>query len=175
MMELPDSRVVFTSNEISEAVARLAEDVTDRCRGREWLAVCVMHGALIFTAALMLRLPIQLKQDQVRATRYRESVTGGKLEWLVFPEADLDGRNILLIDDIFDEGHTLAEISEEFKERGASQVVSVVLLEKVHDRKVEGYRPDLVGLTCGDRYVFGYGMDMAGYWRNLPEIRELLA
>ena len=80
----------------------------------------------------------------------------------------------MLIDDIFDEGYTLSMITAEFLRRGAVSVVCVVLLEKNHTRKVDGYRPDFVGLTCEDEYVFGYGMDLEGYWRNLPEIRVRL-
>jgi len=174
MSGLPASRVLFTHEEIAQAIAGLAEAVTERCKSDEWLAVCVMHGGLIFAGELLQQLPFRLKQDFVRVTRYHESVTVGDLQWVVYPESDLAGKHVLLIDDIFDEGYTLSMLAAEFLRRGAASVVCVVLLEKNHARKVDGYRPDFVGLTCEDEYVFGYGMDLEGYWRNLPEIRVLL-
>ena len=173
MAELPDSRVVHTREAIVDAVDELAKKVISRCAGQEWIAICVMHGGLIFSGELLQRLPIKLKQDFVRVTRYRDTVTAGELEWGVSPETNLTGKNVLLIDDIFDEGNTLSLIASEFKRCGAVDVVCIVLVDKMHERKVDGFKPDFVGLQCTDEYVFGYGMDIKGYWRNLPEIRAL--
>ena len=174
MKDLPDSSVLYSFEQITAAIDDLAERVTQRCGQAEWLVICVMHGGLIFTAELLQRLPIKLKQDFVRVTRYRETQTSGDLLWRVRPESDLTGKNILLIDDIFDAGNTLSVIADECLQQGAAVVVTVVLLEKDHDRKVDEFRPDYVGLTCEDQYVFGFGMDIEGYWRNLREIRVLL-
>ena len=80
---------------------------------------------------------------------------------------------ISALDDIFDEGETLAALADYCLDKGAEEVVSAVLLEKQHDRKATDYVPDVIGLTCDDRYVFGFGMDCEGLWRNLPEIRAL--
>lgn len=171
MSGLPASRVLFTHEELTQAIEGLAVAITERCQSDEWLAVCVMHGGLIFAGELLQRLPFKLKQDFVRVTCYHDSVTASDLQWIVYPESDLTGRHILLIDDIFDEGYTLSLVEAEFLKRGAASVVCIVLIEKNHDRKVAGYRPDFVGLTCEDEYVFGFGMDLEGYWRNLPEIR----
>lgn len=158
------------------AVRCLAEEIETRCdEGDEWLVVCVMHGAMMFAAALLQELPMKLRQDFIRVSRYRDQTEGGTLKWKVPLHSDPAGCNILLIDDIFDEGDTLAAVAEDLRRRGAARILSVVLVEKQHNRKVIGFRPDLVGLTCGDRFVFGFGMDVGGYWRNLPEIRELLA
>ena len=102
MAELPDSRVVHTREAIVDAVDELAKKVISRCAGQEWIAICVMHGGLIFSGEILQRLPIKLKQDFVRVTRYRDTVTAGELEWVVSPETNLTGKNVLLIDDIFD-------------------------------------------------------------------------
>ncbi len=84
---------------------------------------------------------------------------------------DLLGRDVLIIDDILDEGHTLGAIIDFCHHAGAANVHTAVLIDKDHDRKA---RPDLkadyVGLPCIDRYIFGYGMDYKGYWRNAPGI-----
>ena len=87
------------------------------------------------------------------------------------PELSMVDRDVLIVDDIFDEGHTLAAIVDYCKHAGARAVHTAVLIDKEHDRKA---RPDLnadyVGLPCVDRYIFGYGMDYKGYWRNAPGI-----
>ena len=173
MAELPDSRVVHTREAIVDAIDELAKKVISRCAGQEWIAICVMHGGLIFSGEILQRLPIKLKQDFVRVTRYRDTVTARELEWVVSPETNLTGKNVLLIDDIFDEGNTLSLIASEFKRCGAVDLVCIALVDKMHERKVDGFKPDFVGLQCTDEYVFGYGMDIEGYWRNLPEIRAL--
>lgn len=173
MSELPDSEVLYDNARIAAAVDALARDVNEHCRGEQWLVLCVMNGGLIFCAELMLRLDLPVKLDFVRVSRYRESTAGGDLNWHARPESDLRNRRILLVDDIFDEGTTLAAIAEWLRREGAAEVLTVVLVEKLHDRKTTDFRPDLIGLTCPDAYVFGFGMDYHGLWRNLPEIRQL--
>ncbi|MBD3648045.1 MAG: hypoxanthine-guanine phosphoribosyltransferase [Pseudomonadales bacterium] len=171
--EVPRSETLYDNARISTAIDLLAGQVRERCGSNEWIVLCVMNGGLIFCSELMLRLDLPLKLDFVRVSRYRETTTGGDLNWHARPESDLRGRRILLVDDIFDEGTTLAAVANWCGEQGADEVVTVVLVEKLHDRKVTDFRPDLIGLTCPDAYVFGFGMDYQGLWRNLPEIRQL--
>ena len=174
-MGLPASSVVFEPAEITSAIDRLAASVNARCDGHEWTVLCVMNGALIFTGDLIRRLRFPLRLDSVRVTRYHETTAGSHLRWHARPETDLAGKRILLLDDIYDEGETMAALAEYVGGQGAEELVSVVLVEKMHARKVAGFRPDFVGLECPDAYVFGFGMDYEGRFRNLPEIRQLEA
>ena len=88
--------------------------------------------------------------------------------------ADLKGRKVLVLDDILDEGHTLAAIVEHLREEGADAVHTAVLVHKLHDRKASpGMRADVSGLDIEDRYLFGCGIDYKGYWRNAPGIYAL--
>lgn len=81
---------------------------------------------------------------------------------------------MLIIDDILDEGHTLAAIVEYCRDAGAENVYTAVLLDKQHDRKAyPGMRADFTGLDVEDRYIFGYGLDYKGYWRNAAGIFAL--
>jgi len=172
-MQLPASKVVFDQNEIDAAIGRIATELNARCVGAEWIVVCVLNGALIFTGELVRRLTFPLRLESIRVSRYHETTTGKDLKWHARTDIDLSGKRVLLVDDIFDEGKTLAAIAEDLKLQGASEVLSVVLLEKLHTRKVGDFRPDFVGLECSDAYVFGYGMDYEGQLRHLPEIRQL--
>lgn len=174
MTSLPDSRILFSAGDVQAAIDYLAAAVEDHCRDEEWIAVCVLNGGLIFTGEILKRVTSKVRLDSVRVSRYHNTTSGKDLRWHAEPEFNAEGKRIILLDDIFDEGHTLAALSTYFRRQGALEVFTVVLVEKDHDRKVEGFRPDLVGLRCPDRYVFGFGMDYEGLYRNLPDIRQLL-
>lgn len=155
--------------QVEAALDNIAAKISEKYRDRNPLMICVMNGGLMATGGLMLRLDFPLEQDYMHASRYRGDTTGGDLKWVVKPEASLQGREVLIIDDILDEGYTLAAIVDYCLSEGATNVESVVLVEKIHQRK-HGIKADYVGLQVEDRYVFGYGMDYKGYLRNAPGI-----
>jgi hypoxanthine phosphoribosyltransferase len=101
------------------------------------------------------------------------ATTGGDIRWVQRPRQDLRGRTVVLVDDIFDEGHTLAALRGHCLDAGAARVFTAVLARKRHGRPVGDAAPDFVGLEVGDDYVFGCGMDLAGHWRHLPGIYAL--
>lgn len=148
---------------------RVAADVTRELRDTNPLVLSIMSGGLMPTSYLLSRLNFPLQLDYIHATRYRGSTAGGELNWIVRPPAEIKGRVILLVDDILDEGHTLAAIVEECRSMGAAQVLSVVALEKDLGRP-KAIEATYRGLMVEDRYVFGFGMDYKEYWRNLPEV-----
>lgn len=154
-----------TAEEVEAALDSIADAVTARYHDKNPLVICVMNGGLIATGSLMLRLDFPLEQDYMHASRYRGETTGGEINWVVKPEHALGGRAVLIIDDILDEGYTLAAIVGHCKATGAASVETIALVEKLHDRK-HGIQADYVGLQVEDRYVFGYGMDYKGYLRN---------
>lgn len=160
---------LYSAAEVEAAADRMAEAITADLADRDPVLMCVMNGGLVPTAMLMARLHFPLKVDYLHATRYRERTTGTELQWKKHHEADLAGRTVLVIDDILDEGHTLAAILEYCRAQGAADVRSAVLTHKRHDRGVD-LQADYVALELPDRYVFGYGMDYKGYWRNAPGI-----
>ncbi|MCI4567426.1 hypoxanthine-guanine phosphoribosyltransferase [Lysobacter sp. CFH 32150] len=136
----------------------------------------VMHGALPFAGQLALELGargLDLEFDYLHATRYRGATSGGELAWKHRPATPLRGRRVLLVDDIVDEGHTLAAVREWCLGEGAREVRIAALAVKRHDRCVPGLCADYAGLDVPDRYVFGYGMDYHEQGRNLPAIYAL--
>jgi len=155
--------------EVDAALERMAEAITARLRGDNPLLLCVMTGAVVATGELLTRLDFPLELDYVHATRYGRETCGGELDWIAPPRLPLTGRTIVVVDDILDEGATLASIIAYCRREGAREVLSAVLVEKQHERK-NGLKPDFVGLSVADRYVFGYGMDYKGYLRNAPGI-----
>ncbi|THF59417.1 hypoxanthine-guanine phosphoribosyltransferase [Pseudothauera rhizosphaerae] len=156
---------------VEAALARLAVDVTARLQHSNPLVYVVMNGGLIFAGRLLPRLPFPLEVAYLHATRYGLATHGTLLDWRVRPTQDLRGRSVLVLDDILDEGYTLAAIVEHLRAEGAREVLTAVLVHKEHERKAyPGMRADFTGLDIADRFLFGCGMDYQGYWRNAPAI-----
>lgn len=156
---------------VEAAIDRMAVDITTKIGKRNPLVLCVMNGGLIICGQLLTRLAFPLEVSYLHATRYGHETSGGDLEWKAPIQADLNGRTVLLVDDIFDEGVTLLTLADECIKRGAKQVLTAVLVDKQHDRKARpGYRADFIGLEIADRFVFGYGLDYDGVWRNAAGI-----
>jgi hypoxanthine phosphoribosyltransferase len=131
-----------------------------------------MGGGVVFTGQLLPLLHFPIEFDYLHVTRYDGTTRGGALQWKVLPRQPIAGRVILVLDDILDEGHTLAAIRERLLSEGAAEVYCAVFTEKQTGRP-KPIRSDFVGLKVPDRYVFGFGMDAEGAWRNLPAIYAL--
>ncbi len=160
---------LYTLEELEAALDRMGEEITRTLKGKDPVVLCVMNGGLVPTGRLLMRLDFPLRLDYLHATRYRDETAGSDLQWLKIHNEVLRGKDVLIIDDILDEGVTLAAIADHCRKEGASCVLSAVVVEKEHGRS-NGFQADFVGLSVGDRYVFGYGMDYKGYLRNVPGI-----
>lgn len=167
-----DAELLHGETEIELALDRLAARIGDALADRFPVALCVMGGAVVFSGKLLPRLGFPLEFDYLHASRYRDGTRGGEIAWNVLPRKDLRGRVVLLMDDILDEGHTLAAARARLLELGAAEVWIAVLADKEIGR-AKPVHADFVGLTLPDRYVFGMGMDAYGLWRNLPAIYAL--
>jgi hypoxanthine phosphoribosyltransferase len=169
---LETADLVCTAAAVAEAVDRMAREITAALAGSFPLVLCVMRGAVVFAGQLLPRLKFPLELDYLDLTRYGNTTRGGETRWRVAPGTAVAGRTVLVLDDILDQGRTLAEVREKLLAAGASRVFYAVLTEKDTGR-AKPVRADFVGLRLPDRYVFGYGMDVGGVWRNLPEIYAL--
>lgn len=161
---------------LERAIGAMADAIRDDYAGSRPLFLTVMHGGLPFAGQLGFALGergLDLEFDYLHATRYRGETSGGELVWKHRPATPLQGRRVLLVDDIVDEGHTLAAVRAWCVEQGAAEVRIAALAVKKHDRCVEGLRADYAGVEVPDRYVFGYGMDYHEQGRNLPAIYAL--
>lgn len=168
---LPKSQLIFDASTISYAMDVLANKLEERLSKSNPLMLCVMNGGLIFTGHLLTRLQFDLDVDYLHATRYRNQTKGGDvLNWIVEPVISLKGRTVVILDDILDEGVTLDEIIKYCKTKGAKEVLSAVLLRKIHERRINGIDCDYTALEVEDRYVFGFGMDYKGGLRHLNGI-----
>lgn len=169
---LEQAELIYPAAEVDAAVHRLAAEITQEVADSEPLVLCIMSGAAMFAGQLLPLLEFPLEFDYIQATRYRNRTQGEDIVWLVEPKQNVRGRTILLLDDILDEGHTLAAVHEKCLDSGAARIMTAVLTEK-DTGCAKPVKADFVGLTVPNRYVFGCGMDVYGWWRNLPAIYAL--
>jgi hypoxanthine phosphoribosyltransferase len=169
---LETADLVCSTAAVSAAVTRLAREISATLADSFPLVLCVMRGAVIFAGQLLPQLKFPLEFDYLDLTRYGEATRGGEISWRVMPGTAVAGRTVLVLDDILDQGNTLAAIREKLLAAGAGCVYYAVLTEKDVGR-AKSVRADFIGLRLPDRYVFGCGMDVGGLWRNLPEIYAL--
>ncbi|WP_292999157.1 hypoxanthine-guanine phosphoribosyltransferase [Nevskia sp.] len=170
---LNEADCLHDAAEVAAAYDRLAAAITAEYADKSPLILCVMNGGLVTTAEITRRLSFPFQMDYLHATRYRGATTGGGLIWKRQPPAILDGRHVLVIDDILDEGHTLVAIRKALGEFAPVSLKVAVLCEKRHDRRADGAHAEFIGLAVIDRYVFGCGMDYKECWRQLPAIYAL--
>ena len=167
---LKEADILFTRSEVETALERMATDITSKLADKNPLVLCMMIGAAIPAGILIPKLDFPLELDYVHVTRYRGETTGGQIKWIKKPGVKLNGRTILLLDDILDEGITLTALIEECRINGAVNIFTAVLVDKQVKRTGTLARADFTGVTVPDRYIFGYGMDYKGYLRNAPGI-----
>lgn len=165
------STCIYTANEVEAALDRMAINIHEKVHDKNPIFLCVMIGGMVPTGNLLPRLDFPLEVDYVHATRYRGEVRGGELVWLVEPRTSLEGRTVVIVDDILDGGVTLKGIVDYVKAQKAEDVYTAVLVDKHHKRVDDGLQQaDFVGLEIDDHFIFGYGMDYKEYLRNAPGI-----
>jgi len=169
---LENSDPIATADEVQAAVRRVAGQIQGRLADDYPLVLAVMGGAVVFAGQILPQLRFPLDFDYIHASRYGAETRGARVEWRVTPPESVRGRTVLVLDDILDGGDTMAAIRERMQALGAAQFFCAVLVEKILKNK-KPIAPDFVGLSVADRFVFGYGMDAKGFWRNLPEIRAM--
>lgn len=169
---LEQAELLYPEEQVQAALRKVAREVNAALAEAHPLVLSVMGGAVVFSGQLLPLLDFPLDFDYVHVSRYGDARQGGRMHWKVEPRETVRGRTVLVLDDILDEGHTLAALRERVMELGAHRFCSAVFADKRHGRE-KPIRADFVGMEVPDRFVFGYGMDIEGAWRNLPAIYAL--
>lgn len=169
---LNEAELICSADEVSQAVTRLAQEIGKSLGNQSPLVLSVMGGAVVFTGQILPQLNFPLEFDYIHVSRYGNAIQGGSLEWKVMPRENVAGRVVLVLDDILDEGHTMAAIRDKLLAMGAAAFYCAVFADKDIGRD-KPIHADFVGVTLPNRYVFGFGMDVKGAWRNLPAVYAL--
>jgi hypoxanthine phosphoribosyltransferase len=170
MADLPPGELIVSQAEVAAGLDRLAAQIQPVVSAHPCTLVGVMTGGMYPLMQLVTRLNGDFLIDYCHATRYAGAIRGGKLEWRVEPRLPLTDRIAIVVDDIFDEGHTLAAIRQLCASLGAAEVYTAVLAVK-NIAGVDRAKPDFTsGIIVPNRYVFGCGMDLNEAWRHLDAI-----
>ena len=162
--------LIHGEREIQLALDDMAENIHRHLDGKNPVCLVVMQGALVVAGQLLPRLNMLLEVDYIHATRYRGATQGGELHWIKQPDIALKDRNVLIIEDILDEGLTLKAIVEYCQQAGALEILTSVLVEKQLPSRPGLQQADFSALRVPVRYIFGYGMDYQDQLRHVPGI-----
>lgn len=165
-------RIVLTEQQVRSGVAKLAHQVSAQYAGLPLTILGVMTGSVVLLADLIRLIDLPLRVGVVLASSYRGGTTRGPLVLNSDLIPDIFGRDVLLVDDIFDTGHTLLEVISLLDELGPKSIRSAVLLRK-HGRQEVDVQPDFVAFEIPDQFVVGYGLDYRDAYRNLPYVAAL--
>lgn len=162
-----EARQIYSAGEVRAALRAMAAAIEPRLAGRNPLVVAVMHGGLFTALHLSEQFSFPHEFDYVHLGRFGNGLEGGAPEWVVGPKPSFRGRVVLLVDDVLDQGVTLAALQAELLGAAVAELQTAVLVSKDAGALV---RPavDYVGLHAGREYLFGCGMDYKSYWRHLP-------
>ena len=163
-------KTLLTAAQLHEGVDRLGQEINKFYGDRPLTIVGVLTGSIVLLADLIRRLTMPLRVGLVQASSYRgTSIDPGQLTINFDLLPDVKGQHVLLVDDIFDTGKTLVALVEELQKHQPASVRCAVLLRK-HGRQAVAKEPEHVGFEIPNAFVVGYGLDLAGYYRNLPYI-----
>ncbi|REJ26325.1 hypoxanthine phosphoribosyltransferase [Caldibacillus debilis] len=166
-------KILITEEEIQSKIKELAKILTEEYRGKFPLAVGVLKGAMPFMADLLKRVDTYLEMDFMDVSSYGgKTVSSGEVKILKDLDTSVEGRDILIIEDIIDSGLTLSYLVDLFKYRKAKSIKIVTLLDKPSGRKTN-IEADYVGFVIPNEFVVGYGLDYKEKYRNLPYVGVL--
>jgi hypoxanthine phosphoribosyltransferase len=168
-----DIKVLKSAEEINKRVREMGAELTQKLNGREPVCVCVLSGSFIFYADLIRSIDLDLSCEFLATSSYKDQkVSSGEVEVTLDLSAPLQGRDVILIEDLIDTGLTIQFLVEMIQTRRPKSLTTVTLLRKPKAMKVK-CDVDLVGWDVGNDFVVGYGIDFAGQYRNLPFIGTL--
>jgi hypoxanthine phosphoribosyltransferase len=172
-MERDIKEILINEDKIKQKVKELAKKITRMYKGKELTIIAITNGSIIFLADLIRHIPIPLLVDVISASSYGSSTESSEIVTILGQiKIDLNNRNVLIIDDIFDTGKTLQSIIKKISQFNPKDIKTCVLLEKP-DRHQVDIKPDFVCFQIPNEFVVGYGLDYDEKYRNLPYIAIL--
>ncbi len=166
-------RVLFSKEQIDQRIESMGAEITRDYSGQPLTVITILQGGALFMADLIREIHLPLKLDSVSVSSYEGTESTGRVNFHQSKLPDIDGRHVILLDDILDTGRTLSAISQRFAEECSPLSIKVaVLLSKQVDR-AEHVDADYVGFEVGNEFVVGYGLDYNGEYRNIPLIGVL--
>lgn len=163
-------RVLVSEEDVDKRIKEVGEQISKDYEGEEVHVICVLKGGVFFMCELAKRITIPLSMDFMSVSSYgNEKQSSGVVKIVKDLDEALEGKNVIIVEDIIDSGRTLSYLVEILKKRNPKSVKICTLLDKP-ERRVTDVKVDYVGFNIPDEFVVGYGLDYAQKYRNLPFI-----
>ena len=163
-------KTLYSREKIGTRVKELGEIITKEYKNKNLLVISLLRGSFIFTADLVRELSIPAEIDFMTTASYgHDEVSSGNVEIVHDIRAEVEGKDILIVDDIIDSGYTLKKVKEVLSQKNPNSIKICVMLDKPSRRKVD-LDPDYVGFSIPDVFIVGYGLNYGDYYRNIPYI-----
>ncbi|GFN36065.1 hypoxanthine phosphoribosyltransferase [Tepidimicrobium xylanilyticum] len=170
MAKEKNQRILFSSKEISERVNELGKEITRDYDGNDIVVISLLRGSFVFAADLVRSIEVPVNIDFMITSSYgHEEVSSGKVDIIADIRTSIEGKHVLIVDDIMDSGFTMSKVIEYVEKKKPESIKVCVMLDKPSRRKVE-ISPDYVGFKIPDVFIVGYGLDYGDYYRNTPYI-----
>jgi hypoxanthine phosphoribosyltransferase len=166
-------KTLLSKEDLHDGMTRMADEIATCYANRQLTIVGVLTGSVVLMADLIRMIDLPMRVGVLQASSYRgATTTRGELVINSELMLDISGRDVLLVDDIFDTGHTLVRTLEKMQDFGPTSIKSAVLLRKNGRQEID-YKPDFVAFDIPDEFVVGYGLDYEDMYRNLPFLAAL--
>lgn len=163
-------KTLFTREEIAERVEGLGQEISKAYKDKELVVVSLLRGSFIFAADLVREISLPVEIDFITTSSYEDSeVSSGHVDIVHDLRASIEGKDVLIVDDIIDSGFTLEKVMEHLKEKNPNSIGICVMLDKPSRRQVD-LAPDFVGFSIPDVFIVGYGLNYGNHFRNIPNI-----
>ena len=166
---MDNRQVLISKKTLRERIKQLAAQIEKDYKGEKVTYVCILKGSLYFFADLTRRIDLESEVETIRVSSYQGEQSTGKIEFKLEPDNSVEGKNVIVIEDIIDTGYTLAYLKNYLKEQNPKSLKICTLLDKP-DRRAADIDVDYVGFVIPDYFVFGYGMDVDERFRTLPKV-----
>ncbi len=170
MIDNKKEKVLYERETIKKRVGELGKELGKVYKGKDLVVVSLLKGSFVFTADLTREMDIPLEVDFMTTASYGNSeISSGDVKILQDIRSDIEGKDVLIVDDIIDTGHTIVRVIDHLKEKKPNSIKVCVMLDKPSRRQID-ISPDYVGYEIPDVFIVGYGLNYGKYYRNTPYI-----
>lgn len=162
-------KTLISKEELQKRVEEMAKQIAKDYEGKDITFICILKGSVFFTVDLAKNIPSNVKLEFIRVSSYHGTESTGKIELKLDLKEDVEGKDVIIIEDIVDTGRTLSYLKEHLKTKKPKSLKICTLLDK-KERRVCEIEPEYVGFNIPDKFVLGYGLDVDELYRNLPYI-----
>lgn len=172
-MENDVKQILISEEDIMKRIKELGEEITEDYKDKELIVVGILKGAVVFMAELCKYIKKPINMDFMSVSSYGQSAQStGEVKIIKDLDSSVEGKDILIVEDIIDTGLTLSYLTDNLRKRGAKSVKIVTLLDKPNRKNVE-VKVDYLGFEVPNEFIIGYGLDYAEMYRNLPYVASL--